>query len=140
MVITRIIKNIIPALPSDETHTNDGGELQFYGRVRDMENGQPIVALDYEHYEGMAEKELQKLGEELLEKFSINELDCIHRIGKIPVGEAALRVTIWSKHRTEALDAMAWFISQLKKEVPIWKNAVLKDGSRITSKCTVCDV
>ncbi len=140
MVITRIIKNIIPALPSDETHTNDGGELQFYGRVRDMENGQPIVALDYEYYKGMAEKELQKLGEELLEKFSINKLDCIHRIGKIPVGEAALRVTIWSKHRVEALDAMAWFISQLKKEVPIWKNAVLKDGSRITSKCTVCDV
>ena len=81
MVITRIIKNKIPALPSDETHTNDGAELQFYGRVREMENGQPIVALDYEHYEGMAEKELQKLGEELLEKFSINELDCIHRIG-----------------------------------------------------------
>ncbi len=47
MVITRIIKNKIPALPSDETHTNDGAELQFYGRVREMENGQPIVALDY---------------------------------------------------------------------------------------------
>ena len=62
MVKTCIIKKIIPALPSDETHTNDGAELQFYGRVREMENGQPIVALDYEHYEGMAEKELQKLG------------------------------------------------------------------------------
>ena len=138
MVITRIIKNIIPALPSDETHTNDGGELQFYGRVRDMENGQPIVALDYEYYEGMAEKELQKQGEETMSRFAINQLDCIHRVGKIPVGEASLRVVIWSKHRVEALDAMTWFISQMKKDVPIWKNAVLEDGSRIPSMCSQC--
>ena len=61
-------------------------------------------------------KSSKNWGKSCSKKFSINELDCIHRIGKIPVGEAALRVTIWSKHRTEALDAMAWFISQLKKE------------------------
>ena len=138
MVITRIIKNIIPALPSDETHTNDGGELQFYGRVREMENGQPIVALDYEYYKGMAEKELQKLGEEAMSRFAISQLDCIHRVGKILVGEASLRVVIWSKHRVEALDAMAWFISQMKRDVPIWKNAVLEDGSRISSTCSQC--
>jgi len=138
MVKTCIIKKIIPALPSDETHTKDGGELQFYGRVREMENGQPIVALDYEYYEGMAEKELQKLGEETMSRFAINQLDCIHRIGKIPVGEASLRVVIWSKHRVEGLDAMAWFISQMKKDVPIWKNAILEDGSRIPSMCNQC--
>ncbi len=138
MVTTRIIKNKIPALPSDESHINDGAELQFYGRVREMENGQPIVALDYEYYEGMAEKELQKLGEETMSRFAINQLDCIHRVGKIPVGEASLRVVIWSKHRVEALDAMTWFISQMKKDVPIWKNAVLEDGSRIPSMCSQC--
>ena len=138
MVKTCIIKKIIPALPSDETHTNDGGELQFYGRVREMENGQPIVALDYEYYEGMAEKELQELGEETMSRFAISQLDCIHRVGKISVGEASLRVVIWSKHRVEALDAMTWFISQMKKDVPIWKSAILKDGNRIKSKCNSC--
>jgi len=138
MVNTSISNTVILALLSDETHTNDGGELQFYGRVRDMENGQPIVALDYEYYEGMAEKELQKLGEETMSSFAISQLDCIHRVGKIPVGEASLRVVIWSKHRVEALDAMTWFISQMKKDVPIWKNAVLEDGSRIPSMCSQC--
>jgi molybdopterin synthase catalytic subunit len=138
MVTTRIIKNKIPALPSDESHINDGAELQFYGRVREMENGQPIVALDYEYYKGMAEKELQKLGEETMSRFAISQLDCIHRVGKIPVGEASLRVVIWSKHRVEALDAMAWFISQMKRDVPIWKNAVLEDGSWISSTCSQC--
>jgi len=138
MVKTCIIKKIIPALPSDETHTKDGGELQFYGRVREMENGQPIVALDYEYYEGMAEKELQELGEETMSRFAISQLDCIHRVGKILVGEASLRVVIWSKHRAEGLDAMTWFISQMKKDVPIWKSAILKNGHRIKSKCNSC--
>ena len=138
MVNTSISNTVILALLSDETHTNDGGELQFYGRVRDMENDHPIVALDYEYYEGMAEKELQKLGEETMSRFAINQLDCIHRVGKIPVGEASLRVVIWSKHRVEGLDAMAWFISQMKKDVPIWKNAILEDGSRIPSMCNQC--
>ena len=136
MVKTCIIKNIIPILPSDDTHTNNGAELQFYGRVRGEENGEAIIAIDYEYYKGMAEKELQKLGENTMHKFYISKLDCIHRVGKISNGEASLRVIIWSKHRKEALDAMAWFISKMKKDVPIWKNVILKDGSRISSTCS----
>ena len=138
MVKTDIIKNIIPILPSDDTHTNNGAELQFYGRVRGEENGEAIIAIDYEYYKGMAEKELQKLGENTMHKFSISKLDCIHRVGKISVGESSLRVAIWSKHRQGALDAMDWFISQMKKDVPIWKVAILKDGSRIPSTCSQC--
>jgi len=138
MVKTCIIKHIIPALPSDNTHMNNGSELQFYGRVRSIENGQSIIGIDYEYYKGMAEKELQQLGEDTIHKFSISKLDCIHRVGKIPVGEASLRIVIWSKHRQAGLDAMTWFISQMKKDVPIWKNAILKDGSRISSICSQC--
>ena len=126
MITTRITTDYLQIPKSDDSHGDDGAELQFYGRVRDMENGQPIVALDYEYYEGMAEKELQKLGEEAMRSFAISQLDCIHRVGNVPVGEASLKVVIWSKHRVEALNAMAWFISQMKKDVPIWKNAVLK--------------
>ena len=138
MVKTCIIKNIIPILPSDDTHTNNGAELQFYGRVRGEENGEAIIAIDYEYYKGMAEKELQKLGENTMHKFSISKLDCIHRVGKVPVGEASLRVAIWSKHRQEALDAMTWFISQLKKNVPIWKSTIFKNGAHVPSTCKQC--
>ena len=31
---------------------------------------------------------------------------------------------------------MTWFISELKKRVPIWKWAILEDGSRIPSECS----
>jgi molybdopterin synthase catalytic subunit len=83
----------------------------------------------------MAEAELTQLAEEAIKLFPIHDLFCKHRIGKVEVGETSLHVSIWSKHRREGLDAMSWFIIELKKRVPIWKWAILEDGSRIPSKC-----
>jgi molybdopterin synthase catalytic subunit len=51
------------------------------------------------------------------------------------VGDTSLHVVIWSKHRKEGLDAMSWFISELKNSVPIWKWAILEDGSRVPTEC-----
>ena len=83
----------------------------------------------------MAEAELTQLAEETCKKFPIHDLFCKHRIGRVDVGETSLHVVIWSKHRKEGLEAMTWFISELKKRVPIWKWAILEDGSRIPSEC-----
>ena len=88
----------------------------FNGRVRSKESGQAIKALEYEQYEEMAESELKLLAEESLSKFPISNIFCIHRIGKINVGETSLHVAIWSKHRKEGLDAITYFISELKEE------------------------
>jgi len=107
----------------------------FNGRVRSTENGETIRGLFYEHYERMAEEELQSLATGTAEKFPISDIFCRHRIGEIPVGESAIHVSIWSEHRAEGLEAMAWFISELKKRVPIWKWAVLENGTKIPSEC-----
>ena len=61
MVYTKITNKYIQPLLSGDAHQNNGAEIQFYGRVRGLEHGQVIQALEYEFYEGMAEKELQKL-------------------------------------------------------------------------------
>ena len=91
--------------------------------------------LEYEQYEGMAEAELTSLAKEVCEIFSVNDILCRHRIGIVNVGETSLHVSIWSKHRREGLDALDYFITELKKRVPIWKWAILIDRSRIPSKC-----
>ena len=44
-------------------------------------------------------------------------------------------MVIWSKHRREGLEAMDWFISELKKHVPIWKWAIMIDNTRVPSEC-----
>jgi len=98
--------------------------------------GRKITALEYEQYEGMALRELQQLAEETVGKFPIHDLFCKHRVGKVNVGETSLHVVIWSKHRQEGIDALSWFIVELKKRIPIWKWAILEDGSRIPSECS----
>ncbi|ANT65883.1 molybdenum cofactor biosynthesis protein MoaE [Prosthecochloris sp. CIB 2401] len=98
-----------------------GAELRFNGIVRDMEAGNRIGALHYEHYEGMAEQELRRIAGMAVERFSLEALHCVHRVGSIPVGESAVVVLVRSKHRGESLQALAWFMDELKQVVPIWK-------------------
>ena len=85
MIITEIVHGRIIHFPTDETRRDEGAELVFNGRVRSTENGKLILALEYEHYSGMAEKELNGLAEETVEKFPLRDLFCRHRIGRINI-------------------------------------------------------
>lgn len=107
-----------------------GAELVFHGRVRDQEGGRPIVALEYEHYPGMAERELERLAAETVARFGLQGLTCLHRVGRVPVGEAALRVVIRAVHRREASAGLRYFLDELKRRVPIWKWGVTAAGKR----------
>jgi len=138
MIKTEIINGPITPFPSDDNHRDDGAEVVFNGRVRDTENGKQIIALEYEHYEKMTEKEIQALAEEAAKKFPIRDLSCRHRIGKVPVGEASLHVSIWAEHRQEAIQGLDWFIRELKKRVPVWKWAVYPDGTKEASSHESC--
>ena len=135
MIKIEIVKGPITPFPSDDSRTQDGAELVFNGRVRATEHGENITALEYEQYEGMAESELRNLAENTVKRFPVHDLLCKHRVGKVKVGETSLHVVIWSKHRQEGIDSMSWFIVELKKRIPIWKWAILEDGSRIPSEC-----
>ena len=136
MVIVEIVNGPIDFFPSEDNRQQDGAELVFNGRVRATEHGENITALEYEQYEGMAEAELTQLAEEAMNKFPIHDLFCRHRIGRVDVGETSLHVSIWSQHRKEAIEAMDFFIKELKKRVPIWKWAILADGTKVPSECT----
>ena len=135
MIKVEIIRDPVKLFAINDDRKEDGAELVFNGRVRNMEGGKEIIALEYEQYEGMAELELKEIAQRTCKKFPIKDLFCRHRIGIINVGEISLHVVIWSKHRREGLEAMNWFISELKKHVPIWKWAIMIDNTRVPSEC-----
>ena len=135
MIRVEIVDSSIIPFESDDNQKEKGAELIFNGRVRETEHGKKIKVLEYEQYEDMAEKELIKIARETQNKFPIKDLLCRHRIGKVKVGETSLHVSIWSKHRKEGLEAMSFFIIELKKRVPIWKWAIFKNGEKIPSEC-----
>ncbi len=135
-VETHILTGELPPLDTldlPDTGGADGAELIFHGRVRQLEHGEPIIALDYEHYAGMAESQLRAVADDIATRFPISDLLCWHRVGRVLVGHSSLRVLIRAPHRQESLDAMSAFIIDLKAKVPIWKWGVTADGKRFPS-------
>ena len=98
-----------------------GAWVEFRGLVRDEEEGQPIAALEYEAYSPMAEREMRHIIEEIARRQPCLLARVIHRVGVVPVGEAAIYVGVAGKHRAEAFKLLMDFMDRLKQDVPIWK-------------------
>lgn len=102
-----------------------GAWVEFRGVVRGEENGQAIAALEYEAYLPMAEREMRRIVEELSARHPCLAAKIIHRIGIVPVGEAAIYIGVAAKHRAEAFALLTGFMDRLKQDVPIWKRRAL---------------
>jgi molybdopterin synthase catalytic subunit len=98
-----------------------GAVVEFAGVVRGEEDGASIAALDYEAYEKMAQSEMEKIARDLAGQFPCDSIEVIHRIGRVPVGEASIVVRIEAKHRAEAFGMLGEFMDRMKRDVPIWK-------------------
>ncbi len=110
---------VVPAveLPSREI----GAVVEFQGLVREMEGELALEGLFYEAYESMARKVLEQHLRELGAGHGCEQVDFIHRLGWVPVGEASLYIRVLSAHRGEGLRFLAASIDRLKLDVPIWK-------------------
>ena len=100
---------------------NSGAVVRFEGRVRSEEKGEQIEALEYEAYMPMARNQMEKILSELAQTWPCLLARVRHRVGIVPVGEAAIIVEVFSKHRAEAFALTAAFMDRLKQDVPIWK-------------------
>lgn len=109
---------------------NLGGIVTFEGATRAESNeshGQ-LVRLDYEAYEKMALKELNRLAEDAINRWSAGKVAIVHRIGSVPPAQVSVMIAVACAHRKEAFLACQWIIDTLKRDVPIWKKDVYEDG------------
>ena len=113
------------ALPPPDTGPGTGALAEFRGLVRGEENGQPIGGLLYEAYQPMASREITRILHELSAAHPVHAVRVIHRLGPVPVGEAAIYIGVAARHRTEAFALLSGFMDRLKQDVPIWKTDVL---------------
>ncbi|MFO0860285.1 MAG: molybdenum cofactor biosynthesis protein MoaE [Phycisphaerales bacterium] len=107
-----------------------GAFVTFEGVVRPNEEGQKIRALDYQVYEPMASKQLQKLASAIIKEFGVLDVSVWHSEGRVAAGEVSFRLVVESEHRQEALAAMGAFIDRMKRDVPIWKKPVSSGKKR----------
>lgn len=106
-----------------------GAVLCFDGVVRPLEDGKLLLALGYEAYSPMAQRQLDQLASGTAEQFNLIALRVRHSVGVVPVGGVSLRLQIAAKHRKPAIEAMDHFIDALKRDVPIWKRPVFDGGA-----------
>jgi molybdopterin synthase catalytic subunit len=104
-----------------------GAVVTFTGLCRD--EGGSLTALELEHYPGMAEAEMQRIGEEAISRFSLLGLTAVHRYGKIAPGENIVAVVASAPHRQAAFDGASFVMDFLKTAAPFWKKEHLQDGS-----------
>jgi molybdopterin synthase catalytic subunit len=107
---------------------NVGGVVTFTGIVRDFSHGKEIEKIELTHYSSMAEKQLEKLRLQAMEKFSIINLTISHRVGTLLPSDNIVCIVAAAHHRNEAFDACRFAIDELKKSVPIWKKEFIPGG------------
>ena len=107
----------------------DGACIIFEGIVRNHSRGRETLFLDYEAYEPMAAKQLEKLASEALDKFAVRDIAIVHRLGRLEIGEPSVLIGVVAAHRGPAFEACRWLIDTLKRTVPIWKKEHFPDGA-----------
>ncbi len=105
-----------------------GAMATFVGTTRDSNEGRRVIRLEYECYPGMAEKEMEKIGQEVLERWPVKKVAMLHRLGRVDIGEASVAIAVSSGHRHAAFEACHYAINQLKETVPIWKKELYEGG------------
>jgi molybdopterin synthase catalytic subunit len=84
--------------------------------------------LEYEAYEGMAEKVMAELAKQLKGKYELCEVAIAHRVGRVGIGEPSVVIAVSAPHRADALAACKDAIDTLKEAVPLWKKEVYEGG------------
>ncbi len=108
-----------------------GANVLFVGTTRRMTGEIETQTLWYEHYQGFAEKELQRLCQTAMERWPVRRIAIVHRIGEVPPGESSIAIAVSSPHRVEGFAAAQWMMDEIKRRVPVWKKERLADGQDV---------
>ncbi len=108
-----------------------GAVVVFTGTARDHSTGRAgVTRLEYEAYESQVVPRLSEIAERARRQWSgLARMVLLHRIGEVPLTEAAVVVAVSAPHRDEAFEAARFGIDTLKATVPIWKREDWSEGS-----------
>jgi molybdopterin synthase catalytic subunit len=113
----------------DEVRSDEAGAIAtFTGTTRVHSRGRTVTHLDYEAYEGMAERVMAEIAELLHDRYELTGVAIHHRIGRVGIGETSVVIAVSAAHRQAALAACKDAIDELKERVPLWKKEVYDGG------------
>jgi len=105
-----------------------GGIVTFLGCARDFSEGRDVFSIAFEQYAGMAEKAMQALRDEAMQRFDTIDVRMVHRVTTVHAADQIVLIVVGAEHRKAAFEACEWLIDVLKQRVPIWKKETTPDG------------
>jgi molybdopterin synthase catalytic subunit len=108
--------------------TGHGAVTSFAGLVRNHNQGRQVSFLEYEAYEPLAVRALNRIVDEAHAAWPDARLAVHHRIGRLELGEASIIIVAASPHRADAFAACRYTIERVKQIVPIWKHEHFEGG------------
>lgn len=115
--------------------TKAGAFVSFEGWARDHNDGKPVAALEYEALAPLCEAEADRILNEAKKKFELLRAICLHRTGRLQIGDMAVWVGVTAPHRDAAFKACRYIIDEIKNRLPIWKKEFYKDGDTQWINC-----
>ena len=110
-----------------ERSTKSGAIVMFVGLVRDFSDNTHVSSMTLEHYPGMTEKVLQGIAEQASERWPLEGIRIIHRVGELHATDQIVLVGVSSAHRIAAYEASQFIMDILKTEAPFWKKESTQD-------------
>ena len=106
----------------------DGAIVFFTGLVRDFNQGNDVTGLFLEHYPTMTEKALEKIVQQAKDRWPINRVRLVHRVGQLYLADQIVFVAVSSQHREAAFDGCRFIMDYLKNQAPFWKKETTTKG------------
>jgi molybdopterin synthase catalytic subunit len=107
-----------------------GGVAAYCGMVRDRFDGDTVGGLYLEHYPGMTERSLERIVDRAAERWPLQAVSVVHRVGAVEAREPIVLVMVASAHRETAFDACELIMDLLKTEAVFWKKERSARGER----------
>jgi len=102
----------------------------FVGTVRDLNQGDTVSSMFLEYYPGMTEKSLEAIAQKAIERWKLESVSIVHRVGLLEPLDQIVAVATASAHRQDAFESCQFVMDFLKTEAPFWKKEQLADQTR----------
>jgi len=107
-----------------------GALVSFTGLMRDTNEGERVTGMQLEHYPGMTEKALADIERQARDRWQLDEVLIIHRVGALRPADQIVLVVTAAAHRRDAFAACEFIMDYLKTGAPLWKKETTASGER----------
>ena len=107
-----------------------GAVASFVGSMRDFNDGESVETMTLEHYPGMTDKHLERIVAEAINKWHLDDVLIVHRVGDVRPADPIVLVATWSAHRAHAFESCRAVMEELKSTAPFWKKEHSTSGAR----------